>query len=410
MLVGVRSSEPVEIGRSYFVDCDAGNDTNDGQSDPAPWQTLQRANAALLMPGDRLLLKRTCSWIGPLVVSTSGSSDRPITIGAYGSGAPPQVKNAPDANVQINGSYVVVEQLDARAANPDRLEPTCDNQPVGERVGFRFYAGAAFDTLQDVTASGHTYGVEVDWGTHDVHVLRSELHHNTMMRVLTPGGDDDAGANGVLLLGDNNEVAGNLLHDNIACSFDYGTDGSGVEVDGSSGNRIHHNRSWNNDVFSELGTESAHISDGNVYAYNISSGEHFVTTRGGGRFGPVTHTRIYNSVAYGGGLSCDPGCGPEILTLKNSIIWSEFPLDADRAFDEGYDVYWSGKPGIAISSTSHLADPRFADAANGDFHLLAPSPGLDSGTDEVLAAGFDADFSWTPIQAGMPVSIGAFQD
>jgi hypothetical protein len=396
-------------GASYFVDCAMGSDGNTGTSEAAAWQSLARANNASLAPGDDLLLKRGCVWTGPLVLTRSGTVDRPISVGAYGSGALPIIQNATSANVQVYGSYVVVGQIEARATNPDRIEAGCNNQPVGYRLGFRFYSGAAFDTLEDVVASGNTHGVQVDWGAHHMRILRSDLHHNIMMRVDTPGGDDDAGATGVLLLGDDNEVAYNSIHENRACSYDYGTDGGAVEVYGSSRNRIHHNRSWANDIFSELGTESGHSADSNTYAYNVSSNEWFLTTRGGGTFGPVTATRVYNSVAYGGGVTCYAGCGPSILTLENDIIWSGSPLDVDHSFNEGYNIYFGGPPNIAISSTSRFIDPQFVNPDGGDFHVASTSPAINAGTDESVKAGFTVDVDGRAVPQGSAVDIGAYE-
>src|ERR1700736_5923862 len=82
------SSEPIQppTGQSYYVDCGANGDGNDGKDASRAWSSLARASSASLQPGDALLLKRGCTWTGPLNAHWSGSSGQPILIGAYGSG------------------------------------------------------------------------------------------------------------------------------------------------------------------------------------------------------------------------------------------------------------------------------------------------------------------------------------
>jgi hypothetical protein len=48
----------------YYVDCIGGNAGNSGTAPDEPWQSLARANSANLNPGDSLLFKRGCSWMG----------------------------------------------------------------------------------------------------------------------------------------------------------------------------------------------------------------------------------------------------------------------------------------------------------------------------------------------------------
>src|ERR1035437_3067716 len=69
----------------------SGNDANNGTSTLTPWKTLSKLNSAFssFSPGDSLLFKRGDTFYGLLVISSSGSSGSPITIGAYGSGARP---------------------------------------------------------------------------------------------------------------------------------------------------------------------------------------------------------------------------------------------------------------------------------------------------------------------------------
>jgi hypothetical protein len=77
-------------GTTYYVDCAAGNDSNDGRSTGTAWRTTTRANQQTYGPGDQILFKRgtTCSGAG-FKPTGNGAVGNPVTIADYGSGALP---------------------------------------------------------------------------------------------------------------------------------------------------------------------------------------------------------------------------------------------------------------------------------------------------------------------------------
>lgn len=85
---------PLLFAATYFVDS-AGSDSNNGTAPGTPWQHLSKINHSSLRPGDSVLLIRGGVWREQLTVPGSGSSGNPITFGAYGTGARPQI-NASD--------------------------------------------------------------------------------------------------------------------------------------------------------------------------------------------------------------------------------------------------------------------------------------------------------------------------
>ncbi len=80
----------------YFVDATAGNDSNDGLSEGAPWKTIAKVSAASFSAGDTISFKRGEKWREQLMVPSSGSSGNPITFGAYGTGDDPVISGADD--------------------------------------------------------------------------------------------------------------------------------------------------------------------------------------------------------------------------------------------------------------------------------------------------------------------------
>jgi hypothetical protein len=82
-------------GADYYVDAISGNDRNTGRGPQVAWQTIHKVNSYReFVPGDRILLRRGQIWREQLVVSVSGTADRPIRIGAYGTGARPTLKGS----------------------------------------------------------------------------------------------------------------------------------------------------------------------------------------------------------------------------------------------------------------------------------------------------------------------------
>src|SRR5688572_20908434 len=68
---------------TYYIDCQAGSDANNGTSTSTPWRTFANVNGHVFLAGDSILLKRgtTCSGIGGMTPKGSGTSTSPITIG-----------------------------------------------------------------------------------------------------------------------------------------------------------------------------------------------------------------------------------------------------------------------------------------------------------------------------------------
>lgn len=107
-------------GSSYYIDCDA-TTASEGSTN-APWNTLEDANAVMLGPGDRLLLRRGTTCVGMLQPQGSGSAEYPVLIGAYGEGPLPRI-DAHGSNTAAlhldDFSHVVVRDIEI--TNPGNL-------------------------------------------------------------------------------------------------------------------------------------------------------------------------------------------------------------------------------------------------------------------------------------------------
>jgi hypothetical protein len=102
----------------YYIDTADGSDSSNGRSEANAWRTLSKAGSQNYNPGDRILLKRGETFPGKLYLSNkNGTSESPIVVGAYGSGAMPIIDAAGyRAGVHLeNSSYFTVQDLEITA-------------------------------------------------------------------------------------------------------------------------------------------------------------------------------------------------------------------------------------------------------------------------------------------------------
>jgi hypothetical protein len=80
------------LSATDFYVSNSGNDSNNGTSTSSPWRTIQKVNSEFskFNPGDRVLFRRGDIFDdATLKIVKSGSNGKPITVGAYGTGAIP---------------------------------------------------------------------------------------------------------------------------------------------------------------------------------------------------------------------------------------------------------------------------------------------------------------------------------
>lgn len=75
---------PSADGTTYYVSSSSGSDTADGLSEATALQTIEKVNTLELQPGDQVLFKCGDVWrTEPLLITTSGTQESPITFGSY---------------------------------------------------------------------------------------------------------------------------------------------------------------------------------------------------------------------------------------------------------------------------------------------------------------------------------------
>ena len=88
-----RSFRPHISGvKTYYVDSNAGDDASDGKTEETAWKSFANLRGRTLCSGERLLLRRGSVFNDELVISVLAENDDWAEIGAYGTGARPQIR------------------------------------------------------------------------------------------------------------------------------------------------------------------------------------------------------------------------------------------------------------------------------------------------------------------------------
>jgi hypothetical protein len=408
---------PGGSGRSYHVDCNNGRDDASGRRPSTAWRSLGRANRAKLKPGDSLLLLRGCRWQGPLLVTWSGTSDAPITVGAYGEGERPIIENS-FQDIFVTGDWFVIQDVHVRA-DPPTHDLGCDRQPAGVRYGVFVESGSRHGIIRDILATELNTGVRIARGASYHQIIDSDFRRNNMKSDVPTS---DSGAVAIDLQGDNNVVAHNSISGSDTCSrFFSGRDGSAISVYGGRHNVIHHNESSQNHDFIELGDPRTRDT---LIAYNVDHSTlaqaNFAVVHGlGSKYGPVRDTRIVHNttVLTGKGsvaIECSHVLTGDDLVIAGNIVWGEDnAVTCDGGFTEADNIYWAsdGRPSVTfeIAPTSRKVDPRLVDPKDGDLHLLPDSPAIDAIRPMDLGDIGATDAAGVPVPQGYAPDIGAYE-
>ncbi len=349
---------------TYFISAN-GADNNNGLTPRTAFRSVDKVRQLQLKPRDRVMLERGSTFAGELQVWQSGRRNARIRVLPYGPESLPAPRVTGEC-VNVYGSWVAVVGIVAD----------------GCRIGV--YTNGDNNVLRHVTATHNMHGIEVGEGAVNTRVVRNRLIDNQRMAPNTPGDFDDYGAVGIVVMGDQTEVAHNEISGSVAPSADFGTDGSAVEIYGGRGTRVHHNIGRNNRAFTELGNRR---SANTKYFYNVSISSvkyaEFLVTRGtSDYFGPVNGTVARNNTIRHTGVGsqgfwCNGGCNGNVLTLWDNIIdvrgrigFSDGPLRGGR------NIYWGAPVEHRMLPGDQVADPQFRDV-RGALYVKATSPAVD---------------------------------
>jgi parallel beta-helix repeat protein len=109
-----------QVYSTYYVDATGGLDTNSGAATTEAWKTIAKVNASTFLPGNSILFKCGETWAETLTVPSAGTAGKPITFGAYSTGAKPIItgSSARDYCIQETAGrgYITIDGLEFQAA------------------------------------------------------------------------------------------------------------------------------------------------------------------------------------------------------------------------------------------------------------------------------------------------------
>ena len=276
----------------YYVSA-SGNDLNNGLSPVNPWRTLEKihegSNRSVFKPGDKILFKRGDSFSGTLLWSSifggsapSGTKENPIYFGAYGTGAKPLFQYPADSKTEVTKrtlfSFIGVDHIVIDGFNVTDLQFPVDNKQSPANCGIAFSLGSYGDIgsnhciIRNCDMSNIGMGIVLIGNYNMVDSCRmTDLKNlkNTYSKT-APENDDDYGANGITLSGNDNLITHNFFSGNWAESHDYGFNGGAIEAFGStSRNRIMYNTIIDCTGVMEIGSGNGGEAEDNLLANNL---------------------------------------------------------------------------------------------------------------------------------------------
>jgi hypothetical protein len=348
-------------GATYYLRSD-GDDSQDGRSSDKAWRTLARASAAVLHPGDGLLLRGGDQFDGTLLISADDAGDaaHPVVI-ASSTRTPAKLTNS-------SGSAIYVQNTGGvRISNLIVIGQSAANKASGIAVFSDQIRKLPYDgiTIEQVNVSGFADGISVgaasiNSGFADVVIRDSATHGNLRngvniygpraelpapgyanRRVLLDGvrsfdntGDpsdliDNTGSGIILSSTDGGVVTGSTSYGNGA-SANASRGPGGIWAYDANNLRFEHNLSYAN----RTGTGTA---DGNGYEFDIN----------------VTNSVMQYNLSYGndgaGYLVCNCEDGRDGAVANNVVRYNISSSDVRRR------SFYSG---IMIISSGHLIPPQ----------------------------------------------------
>jgi len=397
------TDEKTPLGPAYYVAPNGSDDRSCEEAlDPTTPRKTIESGASCLLPGETVLVRAgTYDEIIGENLQVSGTSwEKKIRIAAYPDETvwlKPTAENV-GAVIDFQRAQTFVEldgiNIDATNTLPGRgvaVISTDQGNPHHIRFQNAEIIGGGNENLDG--SAGGFYAVSFKA------VLPGMIGGNELINVKVHGGrgGGDVGdfAYGVNLSSDDNLVE--------RCDiFDWS--GGGLQIWPEEGAPIPKNNVVRNNRIHDI----THSTDGRIWPITIAADgssvyNNLIYRNGGGGVGnginvesagPSGNQILNNTVYQNGRIGIELSDASTTSVVRNNI---SFANEIDDYVESGSSV----PPNNLFGQ-----DPRFADAANGDFHLFENSPAVDAGIEVELVT---TDFEGTSRPKGAGFDIGAYE-
>jgi hypothetical protein len=144
------------VPATFYIDSETGDDTAAGTRENAAWRSLEKANAAALIPGDRVLFRRGGLWRGQLSPQ-GGGENAPILYGTYGTGAKPILQGSVSRDRPEDWAEASPGVWATRKFDPEPLERFADLADSVWRHHAEGGAKVSFTREQTAQAEGRAF-------------------------------------------------------------------------------------------------------------------------------------------------------------------------------------------------------------------------------------------------------------
>lgn len=399
----------------YVNGADPRADDSGPGSRERPWKSLAAVNSHAFKPGDSVYFARGSSYTGGVVISNSGLPGKPITLGAYGSGASPRFTNPTygvfNGNmIQVHGSWIVIDGLCFHDGVP--AAPNADNAVV-RTIGAVFIASTAQHVIvRNCEAINCPVAVR-SFGEYAL--ITKNYFHDTVNQFLC---SPYWGPVAIVVMVSNQEVSYNRIEHYYIVGGNWGADGGAAEIDGHNPKsyiNVHHNKAYDTQGFLE--TDSGGPFTDITVAYNEADvSEKFIGMTNCTKWLVANNTVIrvlrrpgYEDANWFNAGTSDTVWRNNIFVLSHGMQAFVHRFGAKQTHD--HNLYFSvdnstkdpipGTPGAG----DKVGDPLFINYAKRDYHLTAASPAVDAG----IALGFTTDLDDKAVPAGKAPDMGAYE-
>ena len=177
-------------GKLYYVST-SGSDRNSGRSSARPFRTFKKAHA-VVQPGDFILMKRGDVWDRTNVVITkSGTANKYITVGAYGTGKRPIIYSRGLSSTykgyRVTGATLAIQGADYVQIDNLHIKTDISAGGGGADDGIQLldckYAVVS-NCIAEAPEPGGYFGIRVNTWVYDKQGKEAAIYNNTYPQVL----------------------------------------------------------------------------------------------------------------------------------------------------------------------------------------------------------------------------------